>query len=200
MNKKIEMGNVTAVIARSAEHKETLIAGEDFFYVDTASLHKIFTNHDGYWAIIKRSPNYVVARRDNKRREIRLSRLLTDVVDDRTLVVAFANECFYDLRMKNLLVGSIGDRDWIQEQRKMVLPELEDLPKEIKNDLVERNGSSEPQGPITANVLKINRTVKFEVEIGNGIKLQYCPSTIDEEEQAVEAMRFLADKFTVVLP
>lgn len=200
MNRIQRVGNAIAVLHRNVENKEMLVAGEDFFYADAVSLSKMFIDKEWYWFTIKRSPRYVVVRKDHNGKEIRLSRFLTDVKEGHSRVVKFANNHFYDLRLKNLLVVPPGRGRLIEEKRKVALSELEELPKVIKNDLVEQNGRSELQGSSTGNVLKMNRTVKLELEIGKGIKLEYCPSSIEEEQKAKEAMQFLTDKFTVVLP
>lgn len=201
MNKTIDIGNgITAVINRNSEYKDLLTIGKDFFCVDTASLSKIFPENDWYWSIIKRESGFMVSRRDSNRKELRLSRFLTNMGGDRSSVVMFANEHFYDLRMKNLLVVPVGGRDWAERKRAVVLPKLDELPMEIKNGLAEQNATSSLQGSSTANSFKINRkvTVTLELNVTDEVTLQYCPSTDQEEKKATEMIEFLRDNFTVV--
>jgi hypothetical protein len=191
---------VTVVLRSTSEYKETLIAGEDFFYVDSASLPEMQVADDVHWTIFNRknSGSYVVARFNNKV-ERKLSRVLMNVINDRSLVVTFANNCFYDLRRENLIVCPVGGLDRIEGQRQKVMKTLRELPTKIKNALMEKNGHSSPQEHVTATSLKIETesTFNLTVEI-QGIKFKATQLSEKKKIKAIESIQFLKEIFAVV--
>jgi hypothetical protein len=202
-NKYFELtSGITVVLRRTSNDKEKLIAGVDFFYVDSSSIPQMQVDEDAYWSIFTRKDggSYVVVRMKNKA-EKKLSRLLMDVIGDRSTIVTFANNHFYDLRKLNLLVSPIGSLDTIETKRRPILETMEELPTELHNVLIEKNGNSLPQKPfgsITPS-LKIEAQSMYNMLVTlHGIHFKAMQLTEEEKIKATESFQFLEKKFAVV--
>ena len=193
---------VTVVLRRISNDKEKLIAGEDFFYVDSSSIPEMQKEEDAYWSIFTRKDggSYVVNRMKNKA-EKKLSRLLMNVIGDRSTIVTFANNYFYDLRKLNLIVCPVGSHETIETERSQVLETLEELPTELENVFIEKNYDSLPQKPIcsTAPSLKIEAQSMYNMLVTlHGIQFKAIQLTEEEKIKATESFQFLEKNFAVL--
>jgi hypothetical protein len=200
-NKYFELtSGITVVLRRTSNDKEKIIAGVDFFYVDSSSIPEMQVEKDAYWSIFTRKDggSYVVVRMKDKA-EKKLSRHLMNVISDRSTIVTFANNHFYDLRKLNLLVCPIGSLETIESKRSQILETIEELPTELDNVLIEKNSNSLPPFSSSTPSLKIEAQSMYNMLVTlHGIHFKAMQLTEEEKIKATESFQFLEKKFAVL--